>query len=943
MKILLLFFALLGYTFSLSAQSSGNVTPVTLRCEYADNPLGIETSNPRLSWQLNSNQRNQAQTAYRVLVSDSPESLQKGQGNVWDSGKQTTDQSLLVPYAGKPLIVSKAYYWKVQVWDKAGKPSVWSPVAHWRMGLPTAADWGKAQWIGLEKMDSTKRIIPAVEFGNTLKDQHNRPDLVTAKNALPQFRKEVLVQKPIKSATVFVSGLGHFDLFLNGSKVGDHILDPGWTQYDQVAQYVTFDITKQIKKGANAFGVMLGNGFFNIPNERYKKMVLTYGYPMVIANILIEYTDGTTQTVRSDPTWKAAKSPITFSSVFGGEDYNATLEQNGWMNPGFDDRSWQTPVVVQGPPRLSAQEQEPINVHETFTAGRPKSPKKGVWVYDLGQNMSGLPQLTVTGKRGASVKLTPSELLTDSSLADQRAVGPVVFFTYTLRGIGLRGPAGPRSAETWHPQFTYYGFRYVQVEGAVPAGEPNPDGLPVIQEIKGLHTRNAARRVGSFVSSNQLFNRIDTLIDWSIKSNMASVLTDCPHREKLGWLEVTHLMGASVHYNYDIARFYRKIVHDMQQAQTADGLIPSVAPEYPRFGGAFRDSPEWGSAAVILPWYLYRWYGDRQLLTESYPMMQKYVAYLGRKAKENLLTHGLGDWYDLGPKPLGPSQLTPRGITATATYYYDLTILAQTARLLGKTDEAATYDQQAMAVKQAFNQNYYDPKTARYGTGSQTANAMALYMNLVEPENRAAVSANLVKEIKARNNSLTAGDVGYRYLLLALGQAGASDVVFDMNSRTDVPGYGYQLERGATALTESWQANHDASNNHMMLGHLMEWFYAELGGIQEAPSSIAGKDIVIYPKLVGDLKTVRASYDSPYGLVVSQWKKDVSHTELTVSVPVNTTATVYVPADTASSVTESGKPASQQQGIQFIRQENGYSVYKVGSGTYHFRTTTPAK
>ncbi|GAB3640495.1 hypothetical protein GCM10027423_11310 [Spirosoma arcticum] len=547
--------SLAGPAFALIAQSSGNVMPVNLRCEFSDNPLGIETTTPRLSWQLTSSQRNQSQTAYRILVATSPESLQKEQGTMWDSGKQMTDQSLLVPYAGKPLMAAEQYLWKVQVWDKAGKPSAWSSAAHWRMGLPTAADWGRAQWIALEKMDPKQRVVPAVEFGNTLESQHSRPDLMTAKNVLPQFRKEIRVQKPVKSATAFVSGLGHFELFLNGSKVDDHVLDPGWTQYNQVARYVTFDITKQIKNGANAVGVMLGNGFFNIPNERYKKFVLTYGYPMFIANILIEYADGTTQTVVSDTSWKATKSPITFSSVFSGEDYDATQEQTGWMNAGFNDQSWQTPVVVQGPSQLSAQEQEPIKIHETFTAGRPKSPTKGIWVYDLGQNMSGLPQLTVTGRRGASVKMTPAELLTDSSLADQRAVGPVVFFTYTLRGT---------SAEIWHPEFTYYGFRYVQVEGAVPAGEPNPDNLPVVQAINGLHTRNAARRVGSFTSSSQLFNRINTLIDWSVRSNMASILTDCPHREKLGWLEVTHLMGNSVRYNYDIAQFYAKMVHDMQ-------------------------------------------------------------------------------------------------------------------------------------------------------------------------------------------------------------------------------------------------------------------------------------------------------------------------------------------------------------------------------------------
>ncbi len=913
--------------------SVAQISVARLQCEYAENPLGIETPTPRLSWQLQSVQRSQQQTACRVLVADSPAGLQAGQGILWDSGRQTTHQSLGVPYAGKPLLAGHAYYWKVMVWDKVGKPSAWSSIAQWRMGLPTPADWAGAQWIALEKMDPAQRVVPAVEFGNTLESQHSRPDLVTAKNALPQFRKQILVQKPIKTATAFVSGLGHFELFVNGSKVGDHVLDPGWTNYDKTAQYVTFDLTKQLTPGANAVGVMLGNGFFTIPNERYKKLVMTYGYPMLIVNILLEYADGTSQTLVSDQTWKVAPSPITFSSVFGGEDYNATKEQPGWMMPGFTDQSWQTPVLVRGPPRLTGQEQEPIKIHEIFKAGKPISPKNSVWVYDLGQNFSGFPQLTVTGKRAATIKLTPAELLTDSSLADQRAVGPVVFFAYTLRGSDLRG----QPAESWHPQFTYYGFHYVQVEGAVPAGEPNPDGLPVIHEIKGLHTRNAARRVGSFSSSSQLFNRIDTLIDWGIKSNLTSVLTDCPHREKLGWLEQTHLMGSSIHYAYDMARFFTKTIHDMQDAQTAEGLIPSIAPEYSRFGGGFRDSPEWGSAAVILPWYVYEWYSNQQLLRESYPMMQRYVAYLSRKAKNNLLTHGLGDWYDLGPKPLGESQLTPKGITATAIYYYDLTILAQTARLLGKPDDATRYDQQATAVKQAFNQAYYDPKTAQYGTGSQTATAMALYLNLVEPGNRAAVSANLVTDINARNNSLTAGDIGYRYLLLALGQMGASEVIFAMNSRTDVPGYGYQLKRGATALTESWQANPDASNNHLMLGHLKEWFYAELAGIQAAPNAIAGKELIIYPKLVGNVTQVSASFDSPYGLVKSEWTKTADYTTLTVEIPVNTTATVYVPAAQPGTVTESGQPTRQQPDVQLLRQEKGYAVYKVGSGRYQFR------
>ncbi|WP_159471173.1 alpha-L-rhamnosidase [Dyadobacter sp. 3J3] len=899
-----------------------------LRCEDAENPLGIETAKPQLSWQLLSKERGQRQTAFRILVADSPQQLDAAKGNLWDSGKQLSDESIQIAFSGANLKPGRKYYWKVMAWDKAGKPSEWSQPAFWRMGLPDKTDWGNAQWIGMEKIAETDRIVPGIDSFDKL---IGKP--APASNVLPQFRRQVLVRKKIKAATAYISGLGQFEFFLNGKKVGDHVLDPGWTEYSKVAQYVTFDLTSQIRNGENAFGVMLGNGFYNIPNERYKKLVVSYGYPMFIAKILLEYTDGSFENVVSDLTWKATQSPITFSSVFGGEDYNATLEKSGWTSSGFNDQTWQTPVAVQGPPRLSSQLQDPIKIHEIFTAKIPVNPKKGIWVYDLGQNISGFPQLTVKGKRGASVKITPAELLTSDKLANQQAVGSPVFFTYTLRGTAPNG----QQSETWHPQFTYYGFRYIQIEGAVPVDEPNPEGLPVIEDVKGLHTRASAPQAGSFSSSSVLFNEIDTLIDWSIRSNMASILTDCPHREKLGWLEVAHLMGSSMHYKYDVSRYFAKIVQDMQQSQTAEGLIPSVAPEYPRFPGAFRDSPEWGSASVILPWYLYKWYGNKQLLTESYPMMRAYISYLESKSKDGILMHGLGDWYDLGPKDPGSPQLTPAGVTATAVYYYDLSIMAQTAKLLGKSGEAENYERIAQIVKQAFNKKFFNEKVKNYATNSQTANAMALYMGLVEPKDQQAVTQSLITGIRARNNSLSAGDVGFRYLLLALQQAGASEVIYDMNSRTDVPGYGYQLKKGATALTESWQANTNASNNHMMLGHLMEWFYSGLSGIQDAPSSVASKEVIIHPELVGDITSVDTHYDSPYGRISVQCEIKDNMTEMNVEIPVNSSAVIYIPSPDPSKVTEGDKPVSGQQGIVFVEQKDGKSIFKIGSGSYRFK------
>jgi hypothetical protein len=393
-------------------------------------------------------------------------------------------------------------------------------------------------------------------------------------------------------------------------------------------------------------------------------------------------------------------------------------------------------------------------------------------------------------------------------------------------------------------------------------------------------------------------------------------------------------------YRYDIATLCRKTIQDMQASQLADGLVPEIAPEYVKFewgGDIFRDSPEWGSASIILPWYVYQWYGDRQVLASSYPLMQRYVAYLGTQAVNHINSKGLGDWFDLGPKPPGTSQLTPMGVTGTATYYYDLTILSQVARLLGKTADATAYEQLAAAVKTAFNAKFFNLATKQYATGSQTANAMAVYMNLVAPGDKAAVVENIVQDIRRRGNALTAGDIGYRYLLRVLEDAGRSDVIFAMNSRTDVPGYGYQLAHGATALTESWAALPTVSNNHLMLGHLQEWLYGGLAGIRPAAGAVAFDTIDIRPEPVGDITRARASHSSPYGLIVSDWKKTAEAFDLTVTIPANTTATIYLPAATDARITEGGQPLEKHPELQLLGFVAGRARIRAGSGSYHFK------
>jgi hypothetical protein len=907
-----------GFCLLLSFQAIAQKPTVNhLQCEYISDPLGVEALRPKLSWQILSTQRNLLQTAYRVLVADDTSLLQKNIGNIWDSKKVLSDASIQIEYAGQKPEPAKTYYWKVMVWDNKAETSAWSKTAKWQMGLLTANEWKDAKWIAYAVMPDSMRLKPVTA-------ESKRSPI---KDILPIFRKEFAIAKTVKKATVFISGLGHFELSINGAKTGDHFLDPGWTDYDKHALYVTFDITHQLQKGMNAIGVMLGNGFYFIPGERYRKLQLAYGFPKMICRMLIEYADGSSQNIASDNSWKTTAGPVTFSSIYGGEDYNANLEQKGWDSPRFNDASWNNVVITDGPPVLNAQTEEPIKIFNHFSPQKITQPKPGVWVYDLGQNASGIPKISLKGKKGTTVRLWPAELLDKDGTITTAPIGAPVYFDYTLKGEGI---------ETWQPRFMYYGFRYVEVTGAVPEKEDKAGDLPVIISLEGLHVRNSAARAGEFSCSNEMFNKTDVLIDWAVKSNMMSVLTDCPHREKLGWLEEAHLVGPSIRYNYDIAALCRKIVRDMIHAQDTNGLIPDIAPEYAKFGGGFRDSPEWGSNGIIMPWYMYEWYGDKQLLEEAYPMMQRYLSYLQIKAKDNILSHGLGDWYDIGPKEPGPSQLTPRGITATAIYYYDLTIAAKTATLLNKPQDASAYNELATKVRTAYNSKFFNAATKQYGTGSQASNAMSVYMNLVEPQYKDSVVANMVKELKSHNNSLSAGDIGYRYLLRVLDDNGRSDVIYNMNSNDAVPGYGYQLSRGATALTESWQAYANASNNHMMLGHLKEWFYSGLAGIRPAANSIACKKIEIRPQPVGNISSAIASYLSPYGKIISDWKKSGTGFTLSAEIPANTTAIIYLPATQASFITENNQPLSSSKDCKLLQLKNGVALIEVGSGRYYF-------
>lgn len=888
-----------------------------LRCEHRITPVGIDKVSPILSWKVKNNQRGFLQSAYQVMVAERANELEKDVAGVWNSGKQVSGNSIQVVYKGKALKPATTYYWKVRVWDQHQKAMAWSATSRFTTGLFAQADWNKAQWIGYEDIHDTMRIVPGVHGSGGKLGEKAKQRPIT-----PLFRKEFNIAKKVRSAVAFVSGLGQYEMSLNGRKTGESFLAPGWTFYDKTCLYNAYEVTDQLQAGSNVIGVVVGNGFHHINRERYRKLVTIFGMPKMICLLKITYTDGTVQTIVSDESWKTAPSAITYNSIFGGEDYDAQQEQAGWNKPGFQDVSWKNALPVTVPKgKLMAELDYPVKVMQSFTAKKVTQPVAGSYVYDFGQNISGIVALKVRGKKGQTVKLTPAELINDQQLANQKATGSPYYFSYTLKGDG---------EETWRPIFSYYGFRYVQVEGAVPDTATGGADLPRITSLTSLHTRNSTPTNGSFVCSNTLFNRIDTLIQWGIKGNLQSVITDCPHREKLSWLEQDYLMGAPVKYSFETYNLYNKLIHDMMDAQLPDGMVPDIAPEFVLFDGGFRDSPEWGSAAVILPWLQYKWYGDTAIIRKAYPMMEKYVAYLESKSQHHILSHGLGDWYDLGPNRPGFAQLTPMGLTATAIYYYDVKLLSKMSSLLGKAQAATAYATQAKEIKQVFNDTFFNASTKVYATGSQTSMAMPLVIGLVEEKHQEAVFKNLVDSITATGKKLTAGDVGFHFLVQALQEGGASQLLYDMNFRDDVPGYGYQLRKGATALTESWQALEVVSNNHLMLGHIMEWFYGGLAGIRQSDRSVAWSNIVIQPEVVGDISYVKGSYESLYGTIVSEWKKEGNVFTLNVTIPANTQATVYIPGAKGRQVTEGG------EAVQIIAYKDDYALVGVGAGKYEF-------
>lgn len=919
--LLILLLAPLFLTVSSAQEEQYSITHTSV--DYMESPMGVDLQEFFFSWKLQSPQRDVKQAAYQVVLSEAEDF--SGEHLIWDTGKSEQEQSILIPYGGRRLAPGKTYFWKIRSWSNTGKSSEWSRVNQFTTGLFEEEDWKGAQWIAYDKMPPENRLVPGIHHPG--KDYRGK-DL--GFHELPIFRKEFRSGKTLKQALVFVTGLGHYTLYINGKKIGNSVLAPGWTHYDAEVLYNIYDCTQEVKSGANALTMMLGNGFLVVPNSRYRKVMTGYGNPMLKCRLKLIYDDGSEEDIVSDSSWKTTPGPITYSSIYSGEHYDARLEPENWKLAGFDDGRWSQAIEVEALcEKLKPERAYPVTVKEVLEHREiyKNQEAEHSWTYDFGQNASGMFRITAQGKRGDTIRITPGELIFDSYAVNQKATGRPHDYIYVLKGD---------EPETWQPSFTYYGFRYLQVDRAAPAGKEDPEGLPVVLDLKMLHTRNAMPETGRFETSQRMFNRVNALIKWAIKSNVQSVVTDCPHREKLGWLEQTYLMGGSIHYNYDVYGLYKKLVNDMMAAQTADGLVPAIVPEYVRFGGDFTDSPEWGSASVILPWLIYKWYGDRSVMEDAWPMMEAYVAYLKSKSDNHIVSHGLGDWYDLGPERPGYAQLTPKALTATAIYFYDVKLLSEMAALLGKEEAQQEYAAWMMEIKAAFNREFFDPETKVYSTGSQTAIAMPLVLGLVEDHNREAVVNTLVASIEHSGYALTAGDIGFHFLVNALQNSGHGEIIYKMNARDDVPGYGYQLKKGATALTESWQALEAVSNNHLMLGHIMEWFYSGLAGISQTESSVAYKEILIQPQMIGSIDHAEAGFEAPYGTIQAAWTKSKEQIVLKVSIPVNTSARVILPSADVQNIYE-GDNSLSASALRFETDiENQKTEVHLGSGHYSF-------
>jgi alpha-L-rhamnosidase len=882
------------------------------RCEYRENPLGIDAPWLRLSWQLRSDRRGARQTAYRIRVASSEAALADDTRLLWDSGRVETDQSVHVEYAGLALASGQRVYWKVAVWDDAGHQAESTP-AWWEMGLLNGADWS-AQWIGAPFVGGPRTTSPA-----------------------PHLRKEFALAKPVVTARLYATALGLYESYLNGARVGDDVLTPGWTDYTKHVQYQVYDVTAMLQPGANALGAILGDGWA-VGHVAWSGRQRYVDRPRLLAQLILTYLDGSIETIATDDTWKVGVGPILESDMPMGESYDARRELPGWGAPGYDDTHWwpaevfadtgAARVATNGPRVLRHEELQPVEVREIPDFVNPR------WVFDLGQNMVGWVQLRVSGLAGATVTLRYAEALNpDGTLYTASLRNARNTDHYTLRGDG---------EEAWEPRFTFHGFRYVELSGF--------PGRPTLGTITGIVIHSDTPMTGTFACSDPLTNQLQHNIIWSQKGNFVDIPTDCPQRdERLGWTGDAQVFIRTAAFNMDVAGFFTKWTRDLEDAQSAEGAYPAVAPNpsvWPRNDGG----PAWADAGVICPWTIYLCYGDTRLLEARYESMRRFIRFLDETNHDGLRCYaeytgwrGFGDWLALDGSD-GREGATSKELIGTAFFAYSARLLAQIAQVLGKHEDAARYHVLTDEVRDAFRKRFVAPDGKIVG-GTQTSYVLALHFDLLPAELRSVAAAELARDIERRGNHLSTGFVGTPYINWALSEAGFLDTAYALLKQTSWPSWLYSVTQGATTIWERWDGwTHDRgfqdpgmnSFNHYAYGAIGAWLYAVIGGIDLDPERPGYKHIVMRPRPGGDLTNALVELRSVYGLIRSAWTLENGTFDWRIMIPANTTATVYVPVTDGAKVREGDIPAADAPGVRFLRREAAAEVYEVASGEYHF-------
>ena len=898
------------------------ITPTDLTTEYASNPISIDTKEPRFSWLLQSDRRSQSQSAYQILVASSAENLQSGRADKWDSGKVISDRSVNVPYAGATLSSDEPCHWQLRVWDQDDRASAYTEPAAFTMGLLHESDW-TGHWIGA-------------------------PTDV----ASPLLRKEFDLATPVSRARLHISGLGWYELYLNGRRVGDHVLDPATSDYTQRVLYVTYDVTDLLQTGANAVGVMLGNGWYCEPGWEHR-----YGdSPRLRLQLNVDFADGSTTSVATGSGWQAAPGPITRNDLYGGETYDARREQPGWASTGFDDAHWDAAADKDAPGgTMVSQVMPPIRVNKKLQPVHVTQPHDGVHVYDLGQLFGGWAKLRLKGERGTTVTIKYAcQLLEESGLVDQES-GEFYFRHRSRASAHAEGDEidiyilkGNPDGESYEPRFTYHPVRYVQVESDRPI---------TIEDLQGQVVYSDVDLSGGFECSNPIFNRIHELVHWTVTNGLFGIPLDCLHREHWAWTDPATI-ASSLYPRKHMPRFWTKWLDDIKDAQLEDGSVPDICPNYVQRNDP---DPAWGGNYPILVWYLYQYFDDSRILEEHYAPIRLWVDYLTSVAEDHIVSEGhYGDHMLPGAAP-GEEEFvsseTPPPLLWTGYYYLGAAIVSKVADYLGKEDESAHYARLAEQIKDALNHEWLDPAAHRYATGSQTANLFPLALGIVPQASQAGVVQDIVHNIvDTWGGHHHTGNTGVTCLIDTLTQHGQGEVLHDLVATPSYPGWGFMVEQDATTIWESWslQSTVGAAESMIMWASIDEFFYNDLAGIKGPDYHGPGfmtpgfSEIHIEPHPLGDLTHARAAITTVRGQVSSHWRRTDHSFSLEVTIPVNSTARISLPTLGLSnvSISENGNTIWQnnaylpgREGIKSARTRPDYIDVEIGSGTYHFELT----